>query len=326
MTWRRVAATVLALAAGLLAATPAAAHDLTVGVLALEERAPGRWELAWTAPVDAAAAPADVTFRLPDACTRDGRWVTCGAEALRGPIAFDGLHEPRMQVLVSVRDLDGEVTERLVTGEAPVADLAGAARRSLVTWVGIGVEHVLGGLDHLAFVVGMLLVVGWSPRRLAATVSAFTVAHSVTLALAALDVLRLPPLPVEATIAASVVLLAREALTPPPADDPVGVGATLTRSRPWVVAAGFGLVHGLGFAGALAEVGLPRDAIPLALGGFNVGIELGQIAVLVSAALVVRAGRAVRLAERARAPVAYVLGVVGAFWMIERTARIVAGG
>src|SRR5690606_31069203 len=209
----RRAAAALALVAVLLGAASAAAHDLTVGVLALEERQPGRYEVAWTPPVDAAAAPADVTFRVPDGCDREGRWVTCGPGGLHGRVAFEGMHEPRMQVLVSVRGLDGRIVERLVTGESPVADLeGGGAPRSIGAWVRIGIEHVLGGLDHLAFVLGMLLVVGWAPRRLAATITAFTVAHSVTLALASLGLVRLPSAPVEATIAASVVLLAREAL------------------------------------------------------------------------------------------------------------------
>lgn len=312
-------AVVLALVAGSLAlARPAAAHDVSVGVLALEERQPGRWELAWTPPVDSRAAPAEVDFELPAGCAREGRVATCEPGPLRGTITFAGMHEPRMQVLVAIRALDGTVTEQLVTGAAPTAALDAPAGRttSFLGWVRIGIEHVLGGLDHLAFVLGMLLVVGWAPRRLAATITAFTLAHSTTLLLAGLDLVRLPAAPVEATIAASVVLLAREALT---------TERTLTHDRPWWVAAGFGLVHGLGFAGALGEVGVPRGSLPVALAGFNVGIELGQIAVLAAALAIAWAGRGVRLPERGRAPLAYALGTAGAFWLVERAARIVAG-
>lgn len=305
-----------AAAAWLATSLPATGHDVSVGVLALEERAPGRWELVWTPPVDSRAAPADVDFRLPAGCTREGRAATCPPGDLRGVIAFEGMHEPRMQVLVSVRALDGTVREQLVTGAAPRALLDGESGRSLVGWVRTGIEHVLGGLDHLAFVLGMLLVVGWAPRRLAATITAFTLAHSTTLALAVLDVVRLPTAPVEATIAASVVLLAREALA---------AERTLVHARPWWVAAGFGLVHGLGFAGALSEVGIPRGSLPVALAGFNVGIELGQIAVLAVAIAIARAGRSVGLPERGRVPLAYVLGSAGAFWLVDRTARLVAG-
>lgn len=313
----------LATLAALTLARPGMAHDVTVGVLALEERAPGRFEVAWTPPADSLSAPADVTFRLDGGCTRDDRLVTCGPEGLRGAITFDGLHDRRMQVLVTVRRLDGTRREELVTAEAASVDLgehAGGggvgAGRSVPGWIGVGLQHVLGGLDHLAFVIGMVLVVGWAPRRLAATVTTFTLAHSITLALAVLGVARLPSAPVEATIAASVVLLAREAL---------GDEATLTRARPWWVAGAFGLVHGLGFAGALEEVGVPRETIGAALLGFNLGIEAGQLLVVAAMILVAWAGRRWALAARGRVPVAYVLGCAGAWWLVERTARVLAG-
>lgn len=311
MTARSAAA---AVALGLFVCSgPASAHDVGVGVLSAVETAPGTYAYAWTPPADALAAPAEVTIRFPEHCTRHAATLTCGRRGLHGVIAFDGVHDARMQILVVVRPLDGPVIERLATGEAPSVDLGEGSARSALGWVRVGIEHILGGLDHLAFVLGMILVVGAAPRRLAATLSAFTIAHSATLALALLDVVRVAPAPVEATIAASVVLLAREAL---------GEDATWTRQRPWWVAGGFGLVHGLGFAGALRELSLPRGSLGFALGFFNLGIELGQVMIVAAVLLLWRAGRRWELSRRLHAPTAYVLGGLGACWFMDRAAAI----
>ena len=205
----------------------------------------------------------------------------------------------------------------MLDAETPELQVDRSPGRSPTAWLWLGVEHVLGGLDHLAFVLGLLLVVGArSLRRLAATITAFTLAHSLTLALAATGTLVLASAPVEATIAASVVLVAREATHEEP---------TLTRRAPWAVALAFGLVHGLGFAGALSSFGLPAGWVGWSLLWFNLGIELGQLAVVLAVVVLVRAAErfAGRPLASARPVVAYAIGGLGAWWLGERTLAIV---
>ncbi len=322
----RLLAALAALAAALgLAPAPAAAHDFNPGVLSLRETGEGRFAMAWTPPVDSTGSEAQVTPVLPAGCRPAGdRAVDCGAGGLAGAIAFTGMDSPRMRVVVYVRWLDGSETEHFLTGAEPRVALERRPHRSLVPWVRLGVEHILNGYDHLAFLLGMLLVLNLTlDRRLVATVTAFTAAHSLSLALSVLDLVRLPAAPVEAAIAASVVLVAREAL---------GDRPTATRRWPWLVAGLFGLVHGLGFAGALADLGLPRGAVGVSLLGFNLGVELGQLAVVAAAVALARLLRLRRgsvlerdrRARRAQRGMAYVLGSLGTAWFLAQGAALLA--
>lgn len=184
-----------------------------------------------------------------------------------------------------------------------------------VSYLVIGVEHILGGIDHLLFVLALLLIVKGT-RRLVATITAFTVAHSITLAAATLGLVHVPGPPVEAIIAMSIVFVAAEFVHA--RDGRSG----LTERAPWVVAFSFGLLHGFGFAGALSEVGLPQNALPMALFTFNVGVEVGQL-MFVGAFLLLRAAAArIRAQQVAWVPLgaAYGIGSVAAFWTIERIA------
>lgn len=307
----------IAMLALFAAPRPAWAHDFEPGVLVLVETAPHRFDVAWSQPIDSRGAPSGVELELPDACQQREAVLDCGVAPLAGTIRFRGMHSSRIQVIVIVEWADGERFERLVDGRSPELVIGGGPGRDAKAWLLLGIEHIATGFDHLAFIVGLILVVGLDRlRRLVATITAFTVAHSLTLALSVTGLLQLPTRPVEATIAASVVLVAREALHD---------RETAVRSYPWLVAALFGLVHGLGFASALAEVGLPRGATAFALFFFNVGVELGQLAVVV---LCLASGRALARAP-ARWPlrrgVCYALGGAGAFWCIERAVAIVAG-
>ncbi len=198
------------------------------------------------------------------------------------------------------------------------------ARGAFLSYVPLGFEHILAGWDHLAFVLGLLLLVrrrgeGRLLRRALATVSAFTVGHSVTLALAALGAVSLRPAPVECLIALSIALMAREAMRPADA------AATLSERRPWAVALGFGLLHGLGFAGALAEVGLPDGEIPAALAAFNLGVEAGQAAFVVAAlgALAALARLGPRASSLTLAGARYAMGGAAMYWTLDRVGRIV---
>lgn len=310
----------LAIALGLtlwLLAAELRAHDFSPGVLALIEREPGRFDVAWTAPVDSVGAPAGIDVVFPPACAREGRYLVCGREGLRGPLRFAGMHQGRTQIVVSIEWRDGRRVDRLVTGDAPSLKLDESQKPELLPWLALGVEHILLGLDHVAFVLGLLLVVRRADRRLLATITAFTLAHSITLALAALDLVHVPAAPVEATIAASVVLVAREATHEEP---------TLTRRFPWAAAGLFGLVHGMGFASVLRERGLPSSSAGWALASFNVGVELGQLALVGLVLAVMRLSRSQLLRVTwARAACCYALGGLACCWLIERTVALVMG-
>jgi hydrogenase/urease accessory protein HupE len=191
------------------------------------------------------------------------------------------------------------------------------------TFLRLGVEHILFGFDHLLFVLALVILVrDW--RRVAVTVTAFTIAHSITLAAATLDFVNVPGPPVEATIALSIMLVSVEIL------NARGGKPSLTARLPWLVAFSFGLLHGFGFAGALAEVGLPQHAIPVALLFFNLGVEIGQlafVAAVLTAGGLFRTAMALRLqpaqiqrtVSRLDVIAAYAIGTVAAFWLIERT-------
>jgi hydrogenase/urease accessory protein HupE len=223
------------------------------------------------------------------------------------------------EVLARIAFRDGRVaTGRLVArrGEAESEWTVPAVPRSLAvarTYLGLGVAHILGGIDHLAFVLALVLL-GPAWARLWKSVTAFTGAHSLTLALAALGVVRVPPAPVEAAIALSIVLVAREVWL-------VQLGHAPARAA-WPMAFGFGLLHGLGFAGALSQIGLPPTDIPLALATFNLGVELGQLAFVAAALLVGRALAKLPAARdtRLRMLPTYAIGIAAAFWCFQRIA------
>jgi hypothetical protein len=308
----------------LVALAPLAhAHDFNPGVLSLVETSEGRFQMAWTPPVDSTGSELPVDIDFPAACRRAQSIVDCGSGGLAGAIGFSHLDSPRLKVVVHIRWLDGSEIEELVDGRDPSLAVERRPHRTLLPWIRLGVEHILTGADHLAFVLGMLLVLDLTlDRRLLATITAFTAAHSLSLALAALDIVRLPSAPVEAAIAASVVLVAYEALHPD--------RRTATRRWPWLVAGLFGLVHGLGFAGALARIGLPHGAVGVSLLGFNLGVEIGQVAVVAAAVGLARVARLRggsvlerdRRAGRAQRGMAYVLGSLGMAWFLARAAQL----
>ena len=251
------------------------------------------------------AAPPEIT-----AAALLQRWVT-DCELTAGKIHINGLSSTLTDVMVRVDRADGDSSNYLLRPESPSLDLANQAAPALAYLV-IGIEHLLFGIDHVLFVVGLVLFIS-DPWMLLKTITAFTVSHSITLALSVLGWVSLQQGPVEAVIALSILFLARELVQ----DE--SQRSRLTLMRPWVMAFIFGLLHGLGFAGALSDVGLPDDALWLALLLFNVGIELGQllvIAILLAAAWV--AARLASLPTLTRIG-AYGMGCLAAFWTIDRT-------
>ena len=234
---------------------------------------------------------------------------------------MDGVGKRYSAVLVKVFWLDGQSRVYTLTAGQPTVQLYGSAddNRGVgeIAWAYtiLGIEHILTGLDHLMFVISLLFLVGFN-RRLVATITAFTLAHSLTLALSALGWLTLRSPPVEATIALSILLVAGEALHQ---------RQTLARRWPALVAFLFGLVHGLGFAGALKQIGLPENHLSVALLTFNVGVELGQLLVVGVAYVIYRI-----LANSwpnfaiARTPALYTIGSIAAYWSIGRIVSILA--
>ena len=314
----------------LLGAGSAAAHPLAPSLLDLREKTPGRIAVLWRRPqlMPVGAHPEPV---LPSSCRTvappvevpEGdalvmRWtVDCGRAGLTGAsVAVSGLADAGSDVLLRVILADGRSLRTVLRPNAPSFILPAAQSPAGVAagYLTLGIEHLLTGPDHLAFVLGLVLLVG-GRRRLLSTITAFTLGHSVTLSLAALGFVRLPPAPIEAAIALSILVLAVELAR----ERPTALGR-----RPWLMAAGFGLLHGLGFAGALAQVGLPVAEIPLALLSFNVGIELGQLG-FVLAVLGLGLGLSPllrRLPAWSTALPTYLIGILAAFWMFERLAGL----
>jgi hypothetical protein len=241
---------------------------------------------------------------------------------LRGQtLGVRGLAGTMTDVLVHIAYLDGGSHTLRLTPAAPAAVVPAAQGIASVmaAYLLLGTAHILAGIDHLLFVLALILLVG-SVRRLIITVTAFTIAHSITLGAATLGWIALPQSPVEAVIALSILFLAAELARRGRSAGCDGA-ADLTARFPWLVAFVFGLLHGFGFAGALAEVGLPQSAVPVALLFFNLGVELGQLA-FIAAVLGAAWGwrRAGGFSPRAwRVATAYGLGSVAAFWLLERT-------
>lgn len=324
----------------LLWSATALAHPLAPALLQLQASAPGDYQVLWRISTQAASAigvapelPADCAPQTPlrssvEAGALTTRWsVRCTPPDLTGlRFGASGLAGSGVNVIVTLQPWQRPLEQALLGALHPDFTVAGPASAASVfrDYLQLGIGHLLGGFDHLLFVTGLVLLVR-RPRALLATVTAFTAGHSVTLCLAALGVVHVNQAVTELGIAISILLLAGEIARP--ADAP----RTVWSRWPWRMAAAFGLLHGLGFAGALADIGLPPGQIPLALLAFNVGIEVGQIAVVTSLLLlgwsVMGLRRAMRLeTSPAMAPLrllpAYAIGAAAAYWCCDRAARL----
>lgn len=334
--WLLVLAQVTGVVVTFLAAlaSPAGAHSLSPSLLVVHELEAGRATVLWKTPVLRLPGtdlkpvlPPDCVGEAPAAVSEDydsetTTWsVRCSELSMIGrSIRVDGLAEAKTDVLLRIELRDGRSVDTVLRPAEPVFVVPARENRLalVVRYIRLGFDHILSGYDHLLFVLGLMLLVRGA-RVLIETISAFTLGHSITLALAVLDIAHVPPAPVEVLIAFSIFVLATELARP-------DTGATLMRERPWAMAACFGLLHGLGFAGSLRAAGLPADGIPLALVSFNGGIELGQLtfvaAILATGALM--RSLAVVPAAWSRRAVIYAMGSVAAFWMIERAIPLLA--
>lgn len=311
-------------------ALSAEAHEMRPAYLELREVGGDELEVLWKRPARGELALA-LAVRLPPQCETSTervrldlgaaiteRWrVRCAGGVVGGAIAIDGLEATYTDALVRIERADAtEVVARLTPTQPRMIVEAAPSRAGIAaTYLQLGVEHIWFGFDHLLFVLGLLLLVK-GPRRIVGTITAFTVAHSITLAAATLGSVRLAQEPVEAVIALSIVFVASEI-----AHSHDG-RAGWTQRWPWIVAFAFGLLHGFGFAGALREAGLPERAIPLALLFFNAGVEVGQLAFIAAAAPLAMFARfaASALPPWTRRAPAYGIGGLAAYWTIERVA------
>ena len=320
------------LAALTLLSSAAFAHEMTMAEMELRESSPGEFLWQWTAsgnvppgeelklvwPHGCSADNGVVEAGTPDAGVVDAGMVRCGLEGLRGTLAIEGVGQTYSAMMLKVFWLDGQKRVYTFTSAQKTAQLYGSAddKRGMGeiarAYTVLGVEHILTGFDHLMFVLALLFLVGFN-RQLLFTITAFTLAHSMTLALSALGLLTLRSPPVEATIALSIVLVAAEALHGE---------RTLSRRWPAVVAFLFGLVHGLGFAGALREIGLPQQHLSIALLTFNVGVEIGQLFVVTLAYGLYRALARWPTFAMARTPALYAIGTIAAYWSFGRIGTI----
>ena len=319
---------VVALLCALLPLT-STAHEIRPGLLEIRERATGWVDVTWKVPTkgDRALAlepllPASLTeVAPPSGRVVPGAWVERttyrgGGSLVGETISIKGLSGTQTDVLLRVELADGSQHSTILRPAAPSFQIPEAAAKGevAVAYWRMGVIHILEGVDHLLFLLALLMLVRGA-RKLIETVTAFTLAHSATLALATLGVVHVPPAPTEAVIALSIVFLACE-IVRLQAGEPV-----LTARRPWLVALAFGLFHGLGFAGALSEIGVPANEVPLALVMFNVGVETGQLLFVGAVLLSLAALRRLRLPQvpAAQQLVPYAIGALAAFWTIERT-------
>ena len=294
------------------------AHEMTITELKMQEFAKGEFIWSWGSPAKSKPVGDELKAAWPEGCKAETKVLRCSAQSLPGTFAIKGLGDAYSAVVLRITYVGGQERVYTLSASQPQVRLMASAvdERSAAeiasAYVLMGVEHILSGIDHLFFVVSLLFLVGFR-KQLVWTITAFTVAHSITLALSALGWLGLRPAPVEATIALSIVLVCIEVLSP-----------RRSMSKRWssLVSFGFGLVHGLGFAGALKEIGLPDNYFFLSLLGFNLGVELGQLLVLAIAWLAYRVIRGRAFAAPSRKAILYVIGSVAAYWTILRTIAI----
>ena len=296
--------------------------------LEVRESGADQYEVMWKLPLQGDLRPG-VRVRFPagtiELSPRQGmfgdavyveRWRVTRPGGLAGQaLGIDGIAEGVTDVIVRIERADGTSQVERLLPQRPEFTVQAASGPLQVAraYLVLGGRHILGGVDHLLFVLALLLIVRGG-RRIVATITAFMLAHSITLVAATLGWVRVPGPPVEALIALSIVFVAAEVVH--------GLRGKpgFTARAPWVVAFSFGLLHGFGFAGALAEVGLPPQAIPVALFMFNVGVEIGQLifvaAMLAAGALLARIPW--RAPPWARLLPAYTIGTVAMFWVVER--------
>lgn len=296
------------------------AHEMNPARLSLEEGNDGAYSGLWMFPINVVGLPAEVSFtdcteeqrNLPEV---QGKYLVSNIainckDTLKGKeIAFKGLTR-LTDALVSVKFLDQTTFEGLATINSPKFDIPDEVSIYPISYFWLGIEHLLSGIDHMLFVFGLLFLVSGTVN-LIKTITAFTLAHSITLALSVLDIVSVPQASTEAFIALTIIYLALEVGDEEQYD-----------STPWLIAFGFGLLHGLGFAGALTEIGINNENLMLSLLFFNIGIEAGQLLVLPLFGIVIYLLKTEKIKIEVNAFASYFIGGLGTYWLIERVISI----
>lgn len=316
-------------------AAPVQAHETRPAYLEMKETSPGHYEIVWRTPVsagmrlpillqlpkDAKNVNAPTVQELTDSLV-ERRWISVPGGITGKRIEFVGLQATITDVLVRVELLDGRSLTTIVHPSQSWVEIAPSQGHLAVvgSYIVLGVRHIALGADHLLFLLGLLLIVKdrW---MLLKTVTAFTVAHSITLALATLGYASAPVLPLNAAIALSILFLGPEIVRSWRGQ------SSFTIRHPWVVAFAFGLIHGFGFASALTSAGLPHSELPVALLSFNVGVEIGQLAFVLLVLLLERSFRTleIRWPRWVEVVPGYTVGSLGAFWTIQRVLILLGG-
>ena len=323
---RRFAACLLLLPILLMTILPGRshAHEASLGVLELHEVRAGAFVGRWS--IEPAIGGDHVHLHMPPQCYLALPELNCGERGLIGTITIDNLGVDMSAVMIRVIPIKGEMRSYTLTSGHPVATILGTGQMTLQSWLDVfrtyvnyGIDHILLGADHLLFVFGLIWIVrgGW---RLAKTITMFTVGHSLSLFAAAFGWIGVPERPLNACIALSIVFVGVEIVK-----EYRGEGG-LTARYPWAVSLTFGLVHGIGFAGALAALGLERRLLPAALLSFNVGVEIGQLAFVLLVLSLIWAHRRLGavLPAWGRLVPAYAIGTVAMFWFIGRLALVLS--
>lgn len=310
------------------------AHEVRPALLEIKETEPGLYDVTWKIPIFQGRLPylhprfaenisvaSQPTVRdIPGARVEKTTYAATSGSLLGTEIFIDGLSALQTDVLVQVTLTNDVYYSTVIRPKDPRWTVPETQSNLdvFVSYAYLGGEHILEGLDHLLFVFALMLLIRdrW---MLLKAVTAFTLGHSVTLALATLGVLNIPSPPTETVIALSIVFLASEII-----HHRNGIETLATRS-PWLIAAGFGLIHGLGFAGALTDIGLPQHALPLALFAFNVGVEIGQVLFIIVVLTAIMSLRKIGISEQSKATLfgAYAIGIVAAYWTVDRIASVI---
>lgn len=318
MTRQRSLWSALLLLAILLYPGEASGHVSSIGVLQFREVRPGVFIGRWM--VEPSIGAARVDLRMPQHCFLRMPQLNCGAKGLVGKITIGNLGTDMSAVLIKIMPLEGEPHSYTITTANPVVSILGSSQPTLETWIELaktyvnyGIDHILLGVDHLLFVLGLIWLVqgGW---RLFETITAFTVGHSISLAAAAFGVVGISERPLNACIALSIVFVGVEIVRQLRGE------VSLTARFPWAVASAFGLLHGVGFASALAGLGIEQRLLPASLAFFNIGVEIGQIAfVLVVLGLMWAHAKSQALLPRWGAALpGYMIGGVASYWFLLR--------
>ena len=300
------------------------AHEATLGVIEFREVRPGAFVGRWT--MEPAIGAARVDLRVPPHCFLRLPEMNCGEKGLVGPITITNLGADMSAVLIKIIPIADQPRSYTISTANPVVSLLGTGAPTLQTWIELartyvnyGIDHILLGADHLLFVLGLIWIVGggW---RLVKTITAFTIGHSASLAAAAFGIIGVPERPLNACIALSIVFVGVEIVKQQRGE------TGLTARYPWAVAFSFGLVHGIGFASALAGLGLEHRLLPAALLFFNVGVEIGQLAFVLLVLALIWAHRRLDavLPRWGNVLPAYAIGAVSMFWFLGRLLRVLS--